>query len=259
MTAETPEELLRRAERLHKVGEESRSAARRRDKFTTAGRAQRHIAEVHEGLRGLFAGLLWIWENVLSPVLSHPWARAPLEAYGRAWHAFVFVKDKDGDEVISKRRAGLMILFTLMLLSAVPSLVAGTAELIWDASWMATTYRSGETWYLGRSQEVDPAGNVFSAQGCAQIACSDQTSIYFRIKPSVAHHIWSYIDNGNIFFPDFVAAGIQNDINECEVTRYGPRWKFLVRNWDIYPQILSVDCTPVTEEEIERSKAVFLP
>jgi hypothetical protein len=135
-----------------------------------------------------------------------------------------------------------------------PALLGLGLELVWDAGRMATSYRSGQTWYLGRSQELDPEGNVFSAQGCESVTCTDQTSIYFRIKPSLAHHVWSLLHNGNIFFPDFVAAAIQNDVNKCTVTGYGSRLKFFVRNWDIYPQILSVECVPVTEGEIEAVK-----
>jgi hypothetical protein len=75
--------------------------------------------------------------------------------------------------------------------------------------------------------------------------------VYFRIEPSLAHHLWSLVRNRNIFFPEFVAAGIQNDVNKCSVIAYGARWKLLVRNWGMYPQILAVDCVPVTESEIE--------
>jgi hypothetical protein len=132
-----------------------------------------------------------------------------------------------------------------------PAFVGGVFEVVWDTAWMTTTYRADETWYLGKSQELDHINNVFSAQGCASVNCTDQTSIYFRIKPSLAHHVWSLVRNHNIFFPEFIAAGIQNDVNKCHVIAYGARWKLLVRNWDMYPQILAVACVPVTEEEIE--------
>jgi hypothetical protein len=149
------------------------------------------------------------------------------------------------------RRAGAMVVATLIALWYTPAFLGGALELVWDAAWMATTYRSDQVWYLGRSQEIDAENNVFSAQGCESISCTDQTSIYFRIKPSLAHHLWSFVHNRNVFFPDFVAAGIQNDVNKCHVTGYGVRWKLIVRNSDIYPQILSVACVPVTESEIE--------
>jgi hypothetical protein len=46
-------------------------------------------------------------------------------------------------------------------------------------------------------------------------------------------------------------------VNKCHVIAYGARWKLLVRNWDMYPQILAVTCVPVTEDEIESVERVL--
>ena len=93
----------------------------------------------------------------------------------------------------------------------------------------------------------------------SSVNCTDQSSIYFRIKPSLAHDIWSLVRNHNVFFPDFVAAGIQNDVNKCHVIAYGARHRFFVRNWNMYPQILAVQCVPVTEAEIESIERALRP
>lgn len=245
------DDLLRQAKRLQRTLEATEKKRRREEKLSTGGRARRHAGDVYEFVAQVFAAFSWIYSRILQPLASNRLVGAPFRAYARLWRRSVYESDADGDVVFSKARAGTFVLATIVAALLAPAVLRTTAELIWDVSWMAASYRTDDVWYLGRSQEIDPDGNVFSAQGCESVSCTDQTSIYFRIKPSLAHHVWSLLKNRNLFFPDFVAAGIQNDVNKCHVTTYGSRWKLLVRNWDIYPQILSVECVPVTEAEIE--------
>ena len=243
--------LLRDAERLKRTVEATEDEIRRTHKKTAAASVGRHVTSMHDaGLRA-FAGARWLWSDVLVPIATHRWVGAVFRWYGRLWRKVAYRRDADGDPQLSKSRASAMVAGTLVALWFLPAFVAGTLGFVWDLGWMATTYRSNETWYLGKSEELDYINNVFSAQGCASVNCTDQTSIYFRIEPSLAHHLWSLVRNRNIFFPEFVAAGIQNDVNKCHVSAYGARWKLLVRNWGMYPQILSVECVPVTEGEIE--------
>jgi hypothetical protein len=243
--------LLRDAERLKRTVEATEAEIKRTHKKTAAASVGRHVTSMHDAGVRAWAGASWLWSNVLVPIATHRWVGAVFRWYGRQWRKFVYRRDADGDPQFSKARASAMVVGTAVALWYLPAFIFGTIGFVWDSVWMATTYRSNETWYLGKSQELDYVNNVFSAQGCASVNCSDQTSIYFRIEPSLAHHLWSLVRNRNIFFPDFVAAGIQNDVNKCQVIAYGARWKFLVRNWDMYPQILAVDCIPVTEGEIE--------
>jgi hypothetical protein len=245
------EQLLRSAERLQRSVAASDEALKRKQKATAAASVTRHVTSMHDGLLRTVAGARWFWSNLLVPVVTHRWLGAAFRWYGRLWRRFVYRRDADGDPQLSKARAGTMVVGTGIVLWFLPAFIVGTIGFVWDVTWMATTYRSNETWYLGKSEELDYVNNVFSAQGCDSVNCSDQTSIYFRIEPSLAHHLWSLVRNRNIFFPEFVAAGIQNDVNKCHVIAYGARWKFLVRNWDLYPQILAVECVPVTENEIE--------
>jgi hypothetical protein len=249
--SDADDELLERAEKLKTLSGAAKKSAKRRRKDSSAEKAREHIEDIQETYQQTTAGLSWFYNKIFLPVSRHPWWGALFRTYGRLWKSAVYIDpDGDGEEDFSKKRALMMIVATGLFLYMLPALLYGTLEFMTDSIRMLTTYKKDEIWYLGKSQEIDPEGNVFTAQGCATIECSDQTSIYFRIKPSLAHHLWSLWHNGNIFFPDFVAAGIQNDINKCTVTRYGLRWKFLVRNWDVYPQILSVTCIPVTEDEI---------
>ena len=245
------ERLLREAERLRRTVEATEESLRRKQKATTAASVGRHATSVQNAFSSAIAGARWIWSTVLRPIVTHRWVGGFFRWYGRLWRKTVYRPDADGDLRLSKRRASALVLATALALWFLPAFIAGTLGFVWDSVWMATTYRSAETWYLGKSQELDYVNNVFSAQGCASVNCTDQTSVYFRIEPSLAHHLWSLVRNRNIFFPEFVAAGIQNDVNKCRVIAYGARWKFLVRNWDMYPQILAVDCVPVTEDEIE--------
>ena len=245
------EDLLRRAEKLKARTAANKKRFKRKQKDSGAAHISRHVTDTVEAYNHVTGSVHWIYQNVIHPAVTHPWAGAPFRAYRSLWNKVVYVNDADGDPLFSKKRGGMMVLATLAFLYMLPAILAGTAELLWDTTRMVTNYREGEVLYLGRSQEIDPIGNVFSAQGCEQIRCTDQTGFYFRIKPSLAHHIWSLFNNGNIFFPDFVTAGIQNDINKCTVTSYGSRGKLIVRNWEIYPQILAVDCVPVSDADIE--------
>lgn len=245
------DDLLRKAKRIKERAKATRQSTKGKQKDTSFNEAQKHISDIHETYTQVTGTIGWIYNHVINPVISHPWVGKPFQWYRSLWNSVVYIQTEDKSAVFSKKRAGIMVLATLICLRMLPAFLGGTIEFVWDTSRMATSYKTNEIWYLGKSQEIDPVGNIFSAQGCESIECSDQTSIYFRVKPSLAHHIWSIYKNGNVFFPDYVAAGIQNDINKCEVTGYGIRWKFLVRNWDVYPQILAVNCTPLTEEEIK--------
>ncbi len=248
----TPEEeLLQRAEKLQREAEAADKASSKKRKAVMGG-AQGHIEDIHETVVQVKGTIGWIYRHIIEPVVTHPWVRKPFLWYRKLWIAVVYKEGaEEGEEIFSKERAGLMVLFTLICLRLLPFFLSGAAEFVWDGSRMLMSYEEKQVWYLGKSQEIDPEGNVFSAQGCASIECSDQTSMYFRIKPSLMHHLWSLYHNQNMFFPDFVSGGIQNDINKCLVTGYGGRSKYLVRNWDVYPQILSVECAPLTQEDIQ--------
>jgi hypothetical protein len=245
------EELLRRAKKLQEQSESVSEKRRLKEKRSGVGQISRQVSDTVETYNQVTGTISWLYANILYPCFSHPWAGAPFRLYRKIWNKCVYSVDKDGDRQFSKKRGGLMVLGTLFFLWILPGIISVTAELVWDTSRMMTSYHKGDVIYLGRSQEIDPKGNIFSAQGCEQIRCTDQTGFYFRIKPSLAHHIWSLWHNGNFFFPDFVTAGIQNDINKCTVTSYGSRGKFIIRNWEIYPQILAVDCVPVSESDIK--------
>jgi len=247
------DDLLKRAERLKKTAGNTKKSSARGNK-SVIDEASEHLSDIHKAYTQIKGTISWIYSNVIDPIISHPWIGKPFQWYRALWNKVVYINVSGGQEAFSKKRAGIMVICTLIFLRMLPMILYGTVEFVWDSSRMLTSYRSDEIVYLGKSQEIDPEGNVFSAQGCESIKCSDQTSIYFRIKPSLAHHIWSFYNNKNVFFPDFVAAGIQNDINKCKVTGYGSRSKFMVRNWDVYPQILSVDCIPLTEEDIQAGK-----
>lgn len=249
--SKSQDDLLRKAKRIRKRSKATRQSTKNKQQNSGFNEAQKHISDIHETYMQVTGTVGWIYNNVISPIMNHPWVGKPFQWYRSLWDKVVYIQTGEAPPTFSKKRAGIMVLATLVCLRMLPTFIDGAVEFVWDTTRMATTYKTKEIWYLGKSQEIDPVGNVFSAQGCGSIQCSDQTSIYFRIKPSIAHHLWSIYNNGNVFFPDYVAAGIQNDINKCEVTGYGVRWKFLVRNWDVYPQILAVNCTPLTEDDIK--------
>ena len=219
---EEENDLLRRAEKLKQTASNARKSSKKNQE-SIIDEAHEHISDIHETYTQLKGTLSWLYKNIINPVLSHPWIGKPFQWYRSLWSAVVYINGNEDERIFSKKRAGIMVVITSIFLWMLPVIAKGAVEFAWDSSRMLLSYKSEEIWYLGKSQEIDPEGNVFSAQGCESVECSDQTSIYFRITPSLAHHLWSLYHNGNMFFPDFVAAGIQNDVNKCRVTGYGGR------------------------------------
>ena len=107
------------------------------------------------------------------------------------------------------------------------------------------TSKIDEVVYMTNSQEVDPEGDIYSAQGCTILPCDEESSIYFRIEPSLFSHAYELVTKGQIFYPDYLAAAIPPGLNKCTITSYGLRWKFFMRGMDIYPYILRASCNPV--------------
>lgn len=116
----------------------------------------------------------------------------------------------------------------------------------YDATLYLTTAKVDEVVYMSNAQELTAEDNLHSAQGCLvttdKFECDAENSLYFRIEANGFNHIWSILNRGNMFYPDYVAAPIAPGWEKCTITSYGIRAKFLMRNWDIYPMLLSAKC-----------------
>lgn len=186
----------------------------------------------------------WAWFNVGKPVfdvISVP-VKKVFQLYRKLWSFVVYYRDEFDNLRFSKTRAGLFLtgsaLFVYLLF--IPALVF-TA----DAGLYFMTGKHNETVYLTKSEEIDPDNNIHSILGNGSLPLDGDTGFYFRVEPSLFNQVWSFINKGSMFYPDYVASAVAPGLNKCEVTSYGIRVKTLMRRLDIYPKILAVKCDPV--------------
>lgn len=173
----------------------------------------------------------WVWQHLARPLVRPFWRamRWAWRKYAELWAWWV---------AGSRVRGAMMILTTVWLVYAMPNLI----ELLADTVLYAFTARTNEHVYLTMSQEIVPDRNVHSVRGCETLPCTDQDSIYFRVRPTLFNHAWSLVHHGTIFFPDFVAAAAPAVTTRCVITSYGVRVKLIMRGLDVYPDILAISC-----------------
>lgn len=188
-------------------------------------------------------GWHWFYSWIVAPI-ARPLFRLARWAWGRyraLWSAIVYLKDEHGVLRFSKTRAGAMVTATVACIY----LASHVIELFWHTGLYAVTADRGETVYLISSQEIFPELNIHNVKGCESLPCTEQNSIYFRVRPTTFNHIWSLVNHSTIFFPDYVAAAAPQGIAKCSITSYGVRWKFVMRviqDVDFYPDILAISC-----------------
>lgn len=178
------------------------------------------------------------------------WIVRTIAAIGRWYRDSIwmrFAENKDGKRT-AKRMAGT-IAATLLVLWMLPSIFLAT----WQASLMLFTFER-ETVYLTAAEEVDPSGDIHAIRGCRAIPCNESDSIYFRVRPTWMHDIYSLWTRGSVFYPDYVASVVAPGVNKCEVSSYGIRIRALMRGWDIFPEMLDASCTPYeTDRQFSRT------
>lgn len=183
-------------------------------------------------------GLTWIWQKIMAPVVrrvGRVW-RWWSDKYMWIWSKVVY--NKEGK--FSRMRAGIMILATALSFYLIPTGLFFTYQ-----TTLFLTSQQYEVIYLTNSEEVDPDGDVYSVRGCEALPCSEQNSVYFRVRPTAFHHTYSFIDRGYLFYPDRVASVVAPGVNKCQVHSYGIRLKTLMRRGDWYPDMLDAVCEPL--------------
>lgn len=75
--------------------------------------------------------------------------------------------------------------------------------------------------------------------------CTDENSIYFRIRATPFNEAWNVVHHGSLFFPDYLAAAIPVTVSRCTITTYGIRVKLFMRGTEIYPDLLESSCEPL--------------
>lgn len=192
----------------------------------------------------LSVAAVWVWVHLLRPLWrAFAWVfRGLFRQYRKLWALTVYRRDGFDNLRLSKRRAGLFLAGTVVSLWC----MYGVLGFLGDGILFATTRHANEVMYLTNTQEIDAVGNVHAVKGCDALPCSDTDSVYFRLNPSAFNHVWSLIHNRMLFLPDYVSAAVPPGLNKCIITTYGVRVKFLMRGFDIYPELLRASCTPVT-------------
>lgn len=211
------------------------------------GRTQHNLTALHKFLFQLVQALAWIYSHILRPV-----ARVLFKPVTWLWHLYrllwdkaVYYEDTRQERQFSKTRAGIFLALSAAFAwyLFIPAIV-----FLFHAVLYVTTVNRDEVVYLTNSQEILPHENEHSVQGCHALPCTDQNSLYFRIRASNFNEVWSILNGRGLFFPDYVAASVPVAVSRCKITSYGLRIKFLMRGFDIYPDLLQTECSPLSEQ-----------
>lgn len=152
--------------------------------------------------------------------------------YKKLWVRFTHNKY---EEFVYKRGLA-MAAATLLFIVLVPTI----GLLIFQTTYYLLTYKKDRI-YLIQSEEIYPDDNIWAVRGCYNKVCDSDSSLYFRIRPSLFHHLWSLGHNGSIFLPDVIGSSVPTGLTRCEIVSYGFRLK-LMMHFDIYPSILEIRC-----------------
>lgn len=183
-------------------------------------------------------GCVWAYENVLRRI-ARPFVHTAKWLYFRyrdLWDWWVYTKTGH----FSRIRAGALVTATVASIYVTPHALM----FLYDAGLFLTTAKH-ENVYLTFSQEIFPEHDIHSVKGCEQLPCDDQNAIYYRVRPHYFHQFWSILKHHSLFYPDFVAAAVPPGVSACRVLSYGFRIKLLIRQFDIYQDLLEISCVQV--------------
>lgn len=152
--------------------------------------------------------------------------------YKRLWIKFTY--NKYGELVY--KRVLAMVAGTFAALVIIPAVIG----FVFQVGYYLTTVKT-ETVYLIQSEQIYPDENIWGVRGCYTHNCESSSSVYFRIKPGIFHHMWSLSDNGHFFLPDALGASVPTGLTECEVVSYGIRTRIMMM-FNVYPNILKITC-----------------
>ncbi len=119
---DSAEELLRRAQKLQAQSASISEKRRLKQKRSGVDQISRQVSDTVETYNQVTGTISWLYNNILYPLVSHPWAGAPFRLYRSIWNKMVYSVDKDGDRQFSKKRGGLMVLGTLFFLWILPGM-----------------------------------------------------------------------------------------------------------------------------------------
>ena len=222
------------------------------------GRAHRELSALGRFWSQLLASCGWIYQRLIAPVTRRIWQflRWAFARYRALWARCVYAKDAYGDPEFSKARGGIMILATI----AVCYLVYAVAAVASILPWYLATVRHDEQLYLSNSQNLSRSHTdgweIHEVFGCETLPCTDQNTVTFRVRATWFNEVWSVLHHGSLFYPGYVAAAVSPVLNRCVITSYGVRRKFLIQSWDLYPDLVQVECMPTDAGESKDNKVI---
>jgi hypothetical protein len=211
------------------------------------GKTKTKFGFLHTFWMQIASSALIVWNTFLAPVwkiiywlgIGFLWRN-----YRKIWDRFAYAT-VDGQRVFSRKRGAYTLAGTVLTVWFAVSI----ASFVWHSTLYLATGRVDEIVYLSNAQEINPDENLFSVQGCEatvvegeNFSCSEDESLYFRIEPTEFAQVWSLLNKGNFFYPDYIAAPIAPGWQKCVITSYGFRMKTMIRRWEIYPELLSARC-----------------
>ena len=154
------------------------------------------------------------------------------------WYKNLWVKltHNKYQEFVYKRGVA-MVVVTLVTIIVIPTIIL----LFLQTTYYLATYKK-ESIYLIQSEEIYPDNNTWGVRGCYTQNCDSESSLYYRIGPSLFHHLWSIGHNGRVFLPDAIGSSVPTGMTKCEVISYGIRSRILM-SFHIYPNILKITCS----------------
>ena len=200
------------------------------------------LARFLKWLAQYMLGWTWIWQKILFPVFRRVFSvyKSVSSVYMKIWKKLVY---KNGS--FGRARAGLTIIATCVFVWLIPNLLF----IGYQTAMFGATARMNEAIYLTNSQEIDPEDNVHSIKGCTALPCTEENAVYYRVRTTSFHQLYSILTKGSMFYPDLTASVVAPGYNECIVDSYGIRFKTLMRTYDIYPDMLDAICKPIVSDK----------
>jgi hypothetical protein len=233
-------------DRLKKKIEEQAFQNQKADARSWTGRTQHDLTAIHKFWYQFLQACHWIYAKVFRPFTRLLYKPLPYlwNAYRFLWDKAVYYEDKFQNRQFSKTRAGVFLLVSAVAAwyVAIPALL-----MLVDTGIYFATVKHNEEVYLTNSQEILPGQNEHSVQGCHALPCTDENSVYYRIRASNFNEAWSIVHGHGLFFPDYVAAAVPVSISRCHITSYGFRIKLIMRGFDMYPDLLRTECAPLQD------------
>lgn len=239
------------SDRIKRLRDEMAKGATRRQQetyYSRAAKVGRDAAGFAWFLAVFTIGLHWAWSRIASPILGtiRSWAWWAFKLYMSLFHKFTTVRDKFGNPMLSRTRAGIAVIATWIF---VWYLFWPFCGLLVDISLYTATAHVDEKIILLSSQELDPRTNLHSIEGCYVYPCGSDNSLYFRVTESWFNMLWSLTHGHGIFWPEYIASSVPSGYSRCMVTAYGIR-TIGPRSWFLRPEMLHINyCRLISDNE----------